>query len=95
MSSRDDRYSLQIARSASVALAETLPEKVALAACEFITGALLDNPYRVGKPLKEPLLHIFTARRSSYRIPYLIDEESRNVTVTAVVHECDAYRTRR
>ncbi len=59
MSSRDDRYNLQIARSASVALAETLPEKVALAAYEFITGALLENPYRVGKPLKEPFCRFF------------------------------------
>ena len=93
MSSRDDRYNLKIARSASVALAQTLTEKVALAPCEFITGALLENPYRVGKPLKEPLLHISTARRDSYRILYLIDEELHNVTVTSVVHRSDAYRT--
>ncbi|MDA8024973.1 MAG: type II toxin-antitoxin system RelE/ParE family toxin [Actinomycetota bacterium] len=66
---------------------------MALAAYEFITGALLDNRYRVGKPLKEPLLHIFTARRGSYRILYLIDEESPTVMVTAVVHRSDAYRT--
>ncbi len=93
MSSRDDHYSLQIARSASVALAKTRSEKVALAACEIITGALLDFRYRAGKPLKEPHSHIFTARRGSYRILCQIDEESANVTVTAVVHRSDAYRT--
>jgi mRNA-degrading endonuclease RelE of RelBE toxin-antitoxin system len=30
-----------------------LPEKIATAAAEFITGPLLDNPYRVGGPLRD------------------------------------------
>ena len=30
-----------------------LPEKIATAAAEFIVGALLDNPHRVGQPLRD------------------------------------------
>jgi len=89
----EDRYSLLIARSAVLALSETLPEKVAFAAYEFITGPLLENPYRVGKPLREPLNPAFSARRGVYRVIYLIDEQSHTVKVTAVVHRSDAYRS--
>ncbi len=46
-----ERYRLRIARPAVKALAEVLPEKVATAAYEFITGPLLDNPRRVASRL--------------------------------------------
>ena len=49
------RYELRIAGPAARALAELLPEKVAAAAYAFITGPLLDDPHRVGKPLSPPL----------------------------------------
>jgi hypothetical protein len=32
---------------------ERLPEKIATAAAEFMTGALLENPRRVGHPLQD------------------------------------------
>lgn len=70
-----------------------LPEKVAIAAYEFISGPLLDNPQRVGKPLNPPLAPAWTARRGSYRILYLLDEVQQIVEVTAIVHRSDAYRT--
>ena len=88
-----DRYRLRIARPAARALAEQLPEKVAAAAFEFITGALLDNPQRVGKPLGPSLAPVWSARRGTYRILYLIDEEEGVVDVTAMRHRADAYRT--
>ncbi|WP_322752764.1 type II toxin-antitoxin system RelE/ParE family toxin [Frankia sp. Cas3] len=88
-----DRYRLRIARAAARALAETLPEKVAVAAYEFITGVLLDTPYRVGKMLDPPLAPLRSARRGAYRIIYLIDEASHTVEVTAVRHRSDAYHT--
>jgi len=50
-----ERYRLRIARPAARALAEMLPQKVATAAYEFITGPLLHNPHRVGKPLDPPM----------------------------------------
>jgi len=40
-----------------------LPEKVAAAAVEFITGPLLDNPRRVGHPLRDEYAGQHSARR--------------------------------
>lgn len=88
----DERYRLRIARSAARTLGQTLPEKVAAAAYEFITGALLDAPHRVGRPL-EPLAPLWSARRGDYRVLYLIDDGLYVVEVTAVRHRSDAYRT--
>ena len=87
------RYRLRIARPAAKALAEVLPEKVAAAAYEFITGPLLDNPYRVGKPLNPPMAPAWTARRGTYRILYFVDDKAGVVEVTANRHRADAYRT--
>ena len=89
----EDRYNLQIARSAANALSSSLPEKVALAIFEFIIGPLLDNPQRIGKPLHVPLAPAYSARRGSYRVVFLIDDETRTVKVTAIAHRSDAYRT--
>jgi len=85
-------YRLLLARPVSIALSESLPEKVAMAVVEFISGPLLDSPSRVGKPLREPLAPALSARRGSYRVIYLIDERTRTVTVTNVAHRRDAYR---
>jgi mRNA interferase RelE/StbE len=86
-------YRLPIARPAARALAEVLPDKVAAAAYAFITGPLIDDPRRVGKPLSPPLDPAWSARRGDYRVLYLIDDRSRTVEVTAVRHRSDAYRT--
>ena len=75
------------------ALAETLPEAVAVAAYEFITGPLLEQPYRVGKRLLPPLDDRFSARRGTYRVIYRIDDEARVVTVVDIGHRRDVYRT--
>ncbi len=88
-----ERYRLRIARPAARALAEQLPEKVATAAYEFITGPLLDDPHRVGKPLDPPMAPAWTARRGTYRILYFLDDTHSVVEVTAVRHRSDAYRT--
>ena len=88
-----ERYRLRIARPAARALTEVLPEKVAAAAYEFITGPLLDDPHRVGKPLDPPLAPLWTARRGSYRILFLLDDEEATVEVTAIRHRSDAYRS--
>jgi len=88
-----ERHRLEIAGPAVRALAESLPPKVAGAAYAFITGPLLENPRRVGKPLEAPLAPAWSARRGAYRILYLIDDEARVVKVTAVRHRSDAYRS--
>ena len=87
-----DRYHLQVTRSAASALAEVLPEKIAHAVYEFITGPLLDNPQRVGKPLGTPLAPAYSARRGEYRVLYFIDDTTHTVKVTAIRHRADAYR---
>lgn len=86
-------YTLEVSSSAVRALAEALPEAAAAAAHEFITGPLLQDPYRVGKRLRPPLEPALSARRGSYRVLYLVDEETRTVTVTAIAHRADAYRS--
>ncbi len=88
-----ESYRLEIAGPAVRALAESLPPKIAAAAYAFVTGPLLENPRRVGKPLEVPLAPAWTARRGAYRILYLIDDDARVVKVTAVRHRSDAYRS--
>lgn len=63
-----------------------------MAAYEFITGPLLDDPRRVGKPLDPPMTPAWTARRGTYRILYLLDDRHHIVEVTAIRHRSDAYR---
>jgi mRNA interferase RelE/StbE len=87
-----DRYELQISRSAALAPTDSLPEKIAHATYQFIIGPLLDNPYRVGKPLNPPLAPAYSARRGDYRVLYLIDDASMTVKVTALRRRADAYR---
>ncbi len=85
-------FRLSIARTAKRALTHNLPEKVAAAAYACITGPLVDNPHRVGKPLEPPLAPTYSARRGDYRVLYLIDDEAQIVRVTAIRHRADAYR---
>lgn len=86
MSQDTDRHRLEIAGPAVRALAESLPPKVAAAAFAFVTGPLLENPRRVGKPLEAPLAPAWSARRGAYRVLYLSDDAARIVKVTAVRH---------
>jgi mRNA-degrading endonuclease RelE of RelBE toxin-antitoxin system len=69
-----------------------LPERIALAAYTFITGPLVENPRRVRKPLAPPLAPAWSARRGDYRVLYLIDDDAREVRVTAIRRHGDAYR---
>jgi mRNA-degrading endonuclease RelE of RelBE toxin-antitoxin system len=89
----DDLYALRTTPTVRRALTETLPEAVAAAAYEFITGPLLSQPHRVGKRLLAPLDDRFSARRGTYRVIYRIDDETRVVTVVDIGHRRDVYRT--
>lgn len=86
------RHRLAVARSAARAITDDLPEVVAAAALEFINGDLLEQPRRVGKPLRPPLEGRWSARRGQYRVIYAIDDTTRTVTVLHVSHRRDAYR---
>jgi mRNA-degrading endonuclease RelE of RelBE toxin-antitoxin system len=88
----DRPYRLQIVSSARRHITEALPEAIATAAVEFLTGPLLENPHRVGKRLRPPLADRYSARRGTYRVLYRIDEATRTVTVLAIGHRGDIYR---
>ncbi|RFU21916.1 type II toxin-antitoxin system RelE family toxin [Geodermatophilus marinus] len=94
MTGDGDPYLLAITPTARRQLTDHLPEAVAAAAHEFITGPLPDNPHRVGKRLRPPLEDRHSARRGTYRVVYRIDDETRTVTVLDIAHRRDAYRTR-
>jgi mRNA interferase RelE/StbE len=54
---------------------------------------LLDNPYRVGKQLRQPLDDRRSARRGTYRVIYRIDVARLTVTVVGVVPRSEVYRS--
>jgi mRNA-degrading endonuclease RelE of RelBE toxin-antitoxin system len=66
---------------------------VAAAARELISGALADDPWRIGKPLHEPYEGLHVARRGTYRILYKIDEGKHAIEIRSIRHCADAYRT--
>ena len=90
---RQEPYTLRTTPTGRRALAKTLPEAVAAAAYEFITGPLLEEPHRVGKRLLPPLDDRFSARRGTYRVIYRIDDKAYVVTVVDSGHRRDVYRT--
>lgn len=83
---------LTVAPAAARALAERLPEAVAAALLEFLTGDLLVSPHRVGKPLQRELTGVWSARRGTYRVLYEIDDVNGAVRVLDVNHRGDIYR---
>jgi mRNA interferase RelE/StbE len=91
----DELYELGMARPARRAISELLPEDVAAAAVEFITGPLLEAPHRVGKPLRDKLAGFHSARFGiQWRVLYRIDESKHAVVVQDIQHRGTAYRHR-
>jgi mRNA-degrading endonuclease RelE of RelBE toxin-antitoxin system len=69
--------------------------EIAAAAVEFITGPLLDNPRRVGKPLGAELAGIYSARLGrDWRVLYEIDDVKQIVIVLDIRHRSVSYRRR-
>jgi mRNA interferase RelE/StbE len=88
-------YELGMTRPARRAIAELLPEDVAVAAVEFITGPLLEAPHRIGKPLRGNLAGFHSARLGTqWHVLYRIDEGKHAVIVQDVQHRASAYRRR-
>jgi mRNA-degrading endonuclease RelE of RelBE toxin-antitoxin system len=82
---------------------QRLPAKVAPAVVEFVYSALVDSPARVGKPLRNELAGLHSARRGAYRVLYRIEAEegvpagersSVAITVIAIQHRSIVYRPR-
>jgi mRNA-degrading endonuclease RelE of RelBE toxin-antitoxin system len=88
----EPRYEVVVTAPAARAIRETLPEAVAFAVIDFITGPLLENPRRVGAALRNELEGVWSARRGTYRVLYRIDDERREVIVLRVGHRRDVYR---
>lgn len=86
-----EHYQVKITARAARDL-QRLPEKIATACVEFIFGPLAENPQRVGKPLREELIGLRSARRGDYRIVYAIVEDSRRVEVVHIDRRSDIYR---
>lgn len=86
-------YQLRVAASVERTLAR-LPEFAAAAVVEFMTGPLVENPHRVGKPLGMELEGYWSARRGVYRVVYLIDDQHGTVRVVRIDHRADIYRAR-
>jgi mRNA-degrading endonuclease RelE of RelBE toxin-antitoxin system len=84
-------YELRVAGSVERKLSR-LPEFAAAAIVEFVTGSLVENPHRVGKPLVLDLAGYHCARRGAYRVIYRIDESQRAVLVVRIDHRADVYR---
>jgi mRNA-degrading endonuclease RelE of RelBE toxin-antitoxin system len=86
-------WRLALSASAQRTLAR-LTEQVASAIVELMTGPLLDEPTRVGKPLHRELAGYWVARRGSYRVIYRLEEERRTIRVVRIEHRSDVYRPR-
>ena len=90
-----ERYELGTAPPAGRALAGQLPAEIAVAAAEFITGPLLADPRRVGKPLGAELAGIYSARLGrEWRVLYEINDGKQLVVVLDIRHRSIAYRRR-
>ena len=85
-------YELVLTPPARRAPVEKLPEPVAPAVIEFLTVTLVRQPHRVGKPLRDDLAGVWSARRGTYRVLYRIREDLREVIVLRIEHRRDAYR---
>ncbi len=84
-------YQVQITARAARDL-ERLPEKIATACAEFIFGPLAKDPRRVGKPLRDELVGLHSARRGDYRIIYAVIEDTRRVEIVHIARRSDIYR---
>ena len=93
MNPEEPAYTLRVTGPAERQL-NRLPQGTAAAIVEFMLGALLDNPHRVGGELQRELAGLRSARRGAYRIIYEIDDTERLVIAYRIEHRATAYRRR-
>lgn len=86
-------YTLRVTAPANRQLAR-LPEGAAAAIIEFMMGALLENPHRVGGALQQELVGFHSARRGVYRLVYEILDDVHVVDVHRIEHRSTVYRSR-
>lgn len=93
MTGQNPAYELRVTAPAERQLGR-LPEGTAAAIVEFMLGALVENPYRVGGRLQRELAGLHSARRGAYRVVYEIDEDQHAVIVLRIDHRSRVYRIR-
>ena len=93
MNSEEADFDLKITGPAERQL-NHLSQGTAAAIVEFILGALVANPHRVGAPLQRELAGLHSARRGAYRVVYQIFDDERLVVVHRIDHRSSVYRTR-
>lgn len=93
MTEQDDSYELRITGPAQRNLGR-LAEGTAAAIVEFMLGALLDNPHRVGGRLQRELSGLHCARRGAYRVIYEIDDDQHIVIILRIDHRSRVYKSR-
>lgn len=69
-----------------------LPNKVATAVVEFVTGALAENPIRLSKPLQNEFAGYRSARRGDYRVLIRVDESAKAALIVRIDHRSHVYR---
>ena len=89
--SEEGRFELVLTPPARRALTDRLPEAVAAAVLEFLTTALVQQPRRVGRPLRGDLAGLWSARRRTYRVLYRVRDEPAEVVVVRIEHRRDVY----
>jgi mRNA-degrading endonuclease RelE of RelBE toxin-antitoxin system len=72
----DEPYELVVPGPVARVISEDLPEGVAWAVIDFISGPLLENPRRVGAPLRGELVGYHSAHLGTFRVRYQIDDEN-------------------
>lgn len=84
-------YHVEVASPARRALSR-LPNRVAHAIIEFLSGPLTENPRRASKPLRNELEGLRSARRGDYRVLLRVNEEERTVLIIDIAHRAHVYR---
>ncbi len=93
-SASEGDYELVLTPPARRAITDRLPEAVAAAVIDFLTTALIVQPRTVGKPLRDDLVGVWSARRGTYRVLYRVFDEPHEVVVLRIAHRRDVYRGR-
>lgn len=68
------------------------PRKIGIACVEFIFGPLADDPQRVGRPLRDELAGLRSARRGDYRVHCGTTEETHQIEIVHIGRRSDVYR---
>lgn len=90
MTNANPPYQLRLSPEALRSL-DRLPQKIAAAIAEFMTAALINDPWRITKPLKGDLIGLSTARRGDYRILMRILDDG-IIEVVCIAHRAHVYR---